>query len=309
MRISNSNPNFRKATQKSAPMSVATNSIVQNAYNTKLQLHKMPSIAFTGFLFKSSVEVLKLPKSLKDFGGEIHSIKLFDKIKKQPIDAFIGYVPSTIASSATKHLLSVFDKTGSSIGSVGLNFSEWASCGPFAVYAPLPIAYTRLHTLENTGKNVAGVGSSLIQAAVEKSLTTEAEGKIFVYAHNFHDKPKNDPVIFYNKMGLSINQPLQKWQTNISKYTDKAKAILRMSDEEFTNHLETLTNKNIKDLTADEKIFAIYESVAKARNCGLDEISLLGYGERLFLHDDNVKKLWLPKIESNPIFNPNNRFK
>jgi hypothetical protein len=311
MRINSSNPNYTNSKTKAAQTAV-TPTVAENAVTTNLPLHKIPSTAFTGALFRPNVHKLEIPKALKDFAGEIYSIKLFDKETKKPIDAFLGYAPATKTESESQSLLSIYDKKGTKLGRVGLNFLEWQdnlSSKYFTDPDALTIPYTRLDLLENTAKNIAGVGSTLIQAAVEKSLSSDSKGRLFAYAFNFQKNAKNDPVVFYNKMGLSVNKQNQTAQPSLEQFFERAQKMLNLSHDEFVKKLETLKNKKINDMAVDEKLLAVYETVAKNKSCKLDEIDLLGLGETMYLHDDNVEKLWRSKIEVNPIFNENNKLK
>ena len=263
-----------------------------------VELHKIPSQAFTGLLLNPSVEKLKLPILLKYVAGEIYSIKLFDKTKKIPVDGFLGYrdIRSTDGISDSDKLLSIYNAEGNSIGRVGLDLLNMHEH-----------TYTRLHYLESTDNNIAGVGSKLIQAAVEKSLETPNAGKIYVIASNFQNY-ENDPFIFYNKMGLSIIGNNENVDKNfvVHECLKNAADKLNLSKDDFVTKIKG--PKSYDEMDADEQLVSFYETVAREMNCKTNAISL-NLGDYMYLHDNKVNELWLPKIKSNPIFNESNRLK
>jgi len=256
--------------------------------------HSSPSFmgsikAFTSLPIKASVKNVSLPSLLQEMDAEIYGIMLFDKIRKQKVNAFLAYT----ANKSIKYL-NVFDKNGEIIGSTNINFSDWKS-------NDLPKNYLRLHDLESIGKEkYKGIGSTIIQAAVEQSLKTDAEGRIYVYAYNVSSR-RNDPFVFYNKMGLSLLDPDGHFG-NLSEY------IRETPPEALLNLKKRLGSENIDSLSPDEYMLNVYKAIAEFTGKRLDDISL-DFAEYMYLHDDKVKKLWLPKINANQIFNERHRLK
>jgi len=248
-----------------------------------------PSIPFTGGPLHVQVKNVVLPSLLQNMDGEFYLVNIFDKIKKQKVNAFLRY-----ATNKSKKYLDIFDKKGEKIGSTNMEFSDWE-------IRKLPKNYLRLHNLESTEKeSYAGVGSTIIQAAIEQSLKTDAKGRIYVYAWNALDK-KNDPFVFYNKMGLSVTDPHSNF-ANMAKYHDM------LSAGEFESLQKMLNYREVEDIEANEHMLKMYEAAASARNCRLDEI-YLDFVEYMYLHDNKIKDLWLPKIKANPVFCESHRLK
>jgi len=248
-----------------------------------------PSIPFTGGPLHVQVKNVSLPHLLQKMDAEIYGIMLFDKIKNQKVNAFLAYT----ANKSIKYL-NVFDKNGEIIGSTNINFSDWKNNG-------LPKNYLRLHDLESIGKEkYKGIGSTIIQAAVEQSLKTDAEGRIYVYAYNVGINV-NDPFVFYNKMGLSLLDPDGHFG-NLSEYTRETPpgALLNLK--------KRLGSENIDSLSPDEYMLNVYKAIAESTGKRLDDISL-DFAEFMYLHDYKVKKLWLPKIQANPVFCESHRLK
>jgi len=248
-----------------------------------------PSIPFTGGPLHVHVKNVVLPSLLKKVDGEIYAIKLFDKIKNKKIYAFL-----TVTADDTINYINVHGENAEIIGSTQMDFSCWKD-------HDLPKNYLRLHHLENfRKKRYAGVGSTIIQAAVEQSLKTEAEGRIYVFAYNVSPRT-NDPFVFYNKMGLSVVSPDNKVR-DLSHYLE------RIPTEACSFLEKRLQGKNIETLSPDEYMLNVYKAVADSTGRKLDEIRL-NFTEHMYLHDDKVKDLWLPKIKANPIFSAQNRIK
>lgn len=232
---------------------------------------------FTGLLLMEPVEKTFLPETLQDADGEIYKIKLFDKIEKEEVPAFLRF---TDYNETLKDLI-IHDEEGEMIGRVWINKT------------PSSDNYLRLHSLESYKHDqYLGIGSTLVQAAIEKSLETDAHGKIFVHAYNMNNK-KNDPFVFYNKMGLSVVTP---W--NGAPY--------------LPDYTKKLTPKEIAEInqfeSEDRQILELYKKMAAKQGCKMDEV-YLDFTELMYLHDGKVQNFWLPRIQANPIFCDQNRVK
>lgn len=261
--------------------------------------NKAPAINFTGLSTDKIVKKLNLPAFLQELKGEVYKITLFDKTKRENVEAFLQYADSKDAKSSKK--IMIYDKKTDIIGSVGLDFSEWKEKN-----TNLPKNYVRLHMLENNNrKKYSGVGSAIIQAAVEKSLKTDAKGRIYVYSYNLNTDEqckKNDPFIFYNKMGFSLVKPWSKAKIILSRYTNNLSTI------ETTQLEKRVGTKNLPKVPPDELILATYETAASCRGCKAEEV-YFDFAESMYLHDDKVESLWIPRIKANPIFTKSNKIK
>lgn len=308
MRINIFNANLINYKQNKKPYLGTQNHL--DKYTPNVSYDKTPSIAFTGFIFNRSVEKIKLPKVLKNIKGEIYQIKLFDKTKKQEVNAFIGYERPTYVHGTqpeSEKALSLYNEEGNKIGGVNLNFTDWKFFSASTFKHGLPVGYTRLHHLKNISKeHYKKIGSILIQASVEKSLQTEAKGRLYLCANNFIDS-ENDPFIFYNKMRLSIVNPYNE-PPKVSPYLHIATEKLDLPGVRSLIELIKGKGKNFENLSADEQILTIYETYSHNKPCEIDEINL-EFNEFMYLHEDKVKDFWLPKIKENPIFSDNNRLK
>lgn len=219
---------------------------------------------------------------------ELYSINLLDKKANKLFKARLKYISGDNKDSCNLEILSEANKR---LGSVNLDSNDWA-------IQNFPKNYLRLHTLLNESRATYGkVGSTLIQAAVEKSLETNANGRLFVNAYNMFDT-LNDPFVFYNKMGLSVINPFSK-SIDINKYKQLLKKDdLKLLDEKFGQSQENI----------DEYLLEIYKAKAKEYKCNPDGVFLC-FGESMYLHDNNVEKLWIPIIKTSPIFSYKNRIK
>lgn len=281
---------------------LADNSSVHNAALKPASI----SPAFYGLPFRRISNEIGLPLLITKTNGEVYAIKIFDKMQNKRVKVFLKYsdfVMTGINGPVDKPVdgiafydgykdLSIYSQEGEKIGGTYLNFSHWRDHG-------LHHNHVRLHDLANDGKErYAGVGSALIQAAVEQSLKTNAKGKIYVCACNVINR-KNDPFIFYQKMGLSVIDPRSN-SADISKYIDA------LSESEFIALQKRLEGKNPKKLSPDDYMKEVYESLAEIRGVKPDEVHL-HFQEYMYLPDSKVKEFWLPKIEKNPILCDTNR--
>jgi len=275
-----------------------------------LCLNEIPSIAFCGIPIKNSIGKVKLPEVFDDFEGELYKIKLFDKIKKKSTDAFISFHKNW--SDSGEDYLCVFDKSGEPIGDLSLNYTDWKTrkVGSFENGLPRPyLSLSWIQSFEN--ENFRGIGTTLMQAAVEKSLKTDAEGKIYSYAWNF--KGQNDSFCFYNKMAMTTVEPgaVNTKIANMDTYLRRASVGLGMPAntlEPIKKSIEKFKGKSFDSMLEDEKILSIYETYAHNKPCNTADIHL-DFGEFMYLHDEELQKKWLPKIEINPIFSKSNRVK
>lgn len=258
----------------------------------------IPATAFKGHLLvKPQLQKIELPAALKNLEGSIYKVRLFDKTKGNKVPVFLRYSnfknAETFQEVKDYKQLTIYSKSGEEIGSVNLDFSEWQST------THLPNNHIRMHDLKNNKKaQYAGIGKTLVQAAVEQSLKKGGKGRIYVHACNIYNKD-NDPFIFYNKMGLSVIDPR-------NNYGEITRYLKMLSEEETANLAKKLEGKNLETISPDEHMLAVYEAIAESRGCGLDEI-YLNFSENMFLPDKHVKKIWIPKIKANPIFNPKNK--
>ncbi len=262
-------------------------------------------------VFEKTVEKMVLPKTLKNANGEFYKITIFNKIDQKFEDAIIGYQkpvkPFGFIPEGEKALF-VYDLNGEKIGGVDINFLDWQTEAATDFTNGLPKPYLRLHYLESeNNKKYSGVGSRLIQAAVERSIAVDSNGRIYLYSSNCSNT-KNDPFVFYNKMGLSLSDPNGIDPKGMGVYSRKAAYELGMSEDKFINQLEEFKGKPLKEMKIDERVLSIYETVSKIANTKLDKIRL-DFGSYMYLHDDNVEKIWIPKIKANPIFAESNKLK
>ena len=306
MRINSLNPNSTK---------YQTNKNVKNIANTsspsiapRLSLNEIPTVAFCGIPIKNSISKVELPEVFEGFEGELYKIKLFDKIKKKSADAFISFHKNW--SDSGEDYLCVFDKAGEPIGDLSLNYTDWKTrkVGSFVNGLPRPyVSLSWIQSFEN--ENYRGIGTTLMQAAVEKSLKTDAKGKIYAYAWNF--KGQNDSFCFYNKMAMTTVEPGAE-NTKIADmdtYLRRASVGLGMPAntlEPIKNSIEKFKGKPFDSMSEDEKILSIYETYAHNKPCHTADIHL-NFAEFMYLHDDELQKVWLPKIEASPIFTQKNR--
>lgn len=294
MKINSFTPNLIKAKAKQQVKSFTDNPANCRAFS---QLpNNIPSYAFMGLPFQTTTKRTVLPEILKKLTGEVYEIKLFDKLdktKQKTISALLRFT-DLVGYKNYKEIM-VHDTAGEILATAHFDTAEWKQVN-------LTENYARLCSLRSYKRDkYSGAGTALIQATVEKSLASEAKGRIFLSAGKSVDL--NDPFVFYYNMGFSVkgqidNPPL------LSKY------MKELSEKEVEHLTKTLQskNKNLENMSIDEQIFTLYEAAASYRGRKLDEISLSFY-DYMYLHNEKVQNFWLPKINANPIFGENNRLK
>ena len=276
----------------------------------RLSLSEIPSAAFSGNLVTCNLDKVNLSKLLNKIDGEVYKIKLFDKNMKKHVDAFLSYEKpiSTFGSNPEfEKTLSVYDACAVKLGSVNLNFNDWKTSLESEFKEGLPKAYATLHMLESPeNERYSGIGQHLVQACVEKSLNNGAQGRICLFADNVFDE-KNDPFVFYHKMGLSVLNPKNE-TPKADKYIKEAAERLGMSVRRLEKRISKQKDSSANDNSANpnNEILKIYETVASRKYCKINEFTL-HFAEWMYLHDNAVQKAWLPKIEANPIFSESNR--
>lgn len=277
-----------------------------------LALNEIPQITFSGNFIGNHLEKIKLAELFKNIKGEVYKIKLFNKNTEKRVDSFLSYErlndSSGLATIEGKKL-TVYDNCARKLGSVNIIFDAWKTYDYTEFLDGLPMPYLRLHMLKSLDREkYGGIGSLLLQACVEKSLKSESKGRVFLHAENFENF-KNDPFIFYDKMKLSLVNPMGGFPTAY-KYIREAAEVLQISVKEIHTLMAKPNGLNYYDyaIHPDTKIRGIYEAVAHQKSCRLDEICL-NFDEWMYLHDDAVQNFWLQKIEEGPIFTKNNRVK
>lgn len=246
---------------------------------------RLPLPTFTGLPFQTAVRKTILPEILQRASGEIHEIELLDKLKNEKIRGFLRYSDYPKGLGDGKALM-VYNPEGKMIGSVGLDFSEWKKA------IPLKENHVRLQFLANNARDTyAGIGSTIVQAAIEQSLKTDAKGRIYVFAKNITDS-NSDPFVFYKKMGLSVVDPHGN-APDLNKYL---------------RSLPTTDMVGLTKLPLDEQLLVLYKKLAAHIGRKIDQIHL-DFSEFMFLHDSKVKDFWLPKIQANPIFGESSKLK
>lgn len=296
------------------------NPIKYNSYNNKdntvknvsyanISTHcaaQTPSCSFMGSFCHSLTKEMRLPNWANNTKNEWYKIKIFNKIEQKPVDALLRY--NLDAKPINDAELIIYNKDELIIGDVGLDFKNW-----IGNYLSFP--YLRLHDLGNGGRSTySRIGDKLIQAAVEISSKSEAKGRVFVCARNDLDN-KNDPFVFYHKKGFSVADSIRK--ENLSAYFERALKLInsgqtqqskRLTTAGLIKKIEELEGVDFGTLNQDKKLFGLYKAIAEFKQCKLDEIRL-DFGEYMYLCDDKVKEIWIPRIKENPILTAKNRIK
>ena len=305
MRINRFNPSvIQTKCQKNKTSQVS----VSPAISPYLSMGDIPSVAFRGYLPNVSVERVVSPKILNQAREGQYSVKLFNKVKNSFVDAFITHgEPDEVSyglNFSKVKTLNLYEDGGLKLGEVSISpvcekDGSENSENLLGNYVRLPILESRF------SDQYAGVGSTLFGAAVEDILQTDAKGKVYVLAANFKNED-NDPFVFYNKMGLSVVNPLGGF-SELSEYIGAAAELLGVSRKVFRGLTQKIFGVDCSDyyISPDQKLLAIYETVAHHKSCRLDEI-YLNFQENMYLHDDAVQKIWLPKIKTNPVFAQSN---
>lgn len=276
-----------------------------------LSYDKIPSLAFTGHIPNLKTGASELSTLLKRIPGEVYHIEVLDKAKGQKVKALLGFSTSKFEliepGMPKEKSLMIYSEQGKILGDVNLNFYHWHTEHESPFKGGLPKPFVRLHLLKNNAaEQYGGIGGNLIQASVEQSLKTKSKGRIYVNAFNA-ETIKNDPLVFYNKMGLTLESPYGG-DVDIAKYIARASKQLNVDEEQFNALMKNVVRTDIKNLTNDEKAVAVYKTVAHHNQCRPDEVRL-GVGDWMYLNDDAVKNVWVPKIKTDPIFSDSNRLK
>lgn len=309
MQIRNTLPNLQKTALFDTPKPVSTpaQAMQQCSTTERKNCLRQDKIPFTS-LRSLFLNIKKSPLTKTETFG----INLFDKAAQKEVRGFISYGPSEI--TAKNPVLKIYNDDNNDIGSVSVDYDEWNSkerlnhLNLFNYKSNiLEKASIRLHMLLNNDQNYRGVGSAMIQAAVEKSLQTEANGRVYVLASNPNTPALNDPFVFYNKMGFTLMQP-NKTAPNLEEIFNNCSELSYGKGSISLNELEKIIQKTDKTLPIDEQVLNIYKEVAESKHCRLDEV-YLDFGAHMYLNDDKVQSLWLPKIKANPIFSESNRVK
>lgn len=249
------------------------------------------SVAYKGLAIDVTPAKKIISKINVEPKDEIYKINLFDKLNGEFVETLFNCTPAKYIQNGKD--LSILDKEGKFLGGVSINLSQEPDTNCYWK------DYIRLHNLQSKSKNrYKGIGSTLIQAAVEQSMNTSSKGRIYVFACNTFDL-KNDPFIFYNKMGLSVKNLMME-PVDLSPYLDD------LTGSEQIQLKKELGSRNPEDLDPDEFLLSIYKAVAAAGKKKLDEVRIK-LAEFMWLHDNKVKEIWAPKIKANPIFNEENR--
>lgn len=280
------------------------NTLYTNINNTN-------NISFTG-LIPHPPKRINLSKILREARGEIYRIKLFNKAERSEANAFLTFEDIAKdellgANLQDEKALKIYSEKGEILGFVNINSTDWQTASQTKFDDGLSIPFLRLHDLEAQGnKKYAGIGSNLIQAAVEKSIQYGQGGRIYVEATNPDFYVKNDPFIFYNKMGLSLLHP-DGQKPDLTPYMRKA---VSSYDRDMNNGLlERIERLEYEDnLSVDEKCRAIYEAIATSTGQDLDKIYLNFY-DWMYLYDTKVHNIWEPRIRENPLFSESKRIK
>lgn len=260
-----------------------------------LKMQEIPSFAFKGSVIclakNELLSRVKPPQALDKLPGELFATQLFNKYKNKMEDVFLNLCDDSY--NKQNKVLSIFGENNKLIGDVTLDYSDKA----------LGKTYLRLSNLQNHAKYCyQGVGSTLIQAAVEKSLLDKQfNGKLCLFAHNCMTAKYGDPFPFYNKMGFSIDERAGGFPS-VSPYdpiikTAKSMDLLHLFKEPMSPTGYAMTDDNLR---------LLYEKFAEKNELPKDTVNL-NFSDHMYLHDDKVKTLWLPKIKENRIFKESNR--
>lgn len=284
----------------------ALSEITPLATAVKESFSQIPAVAYRANYMPVEKQKCLMPRLVGQVEGEIYQTKLYDKDNEKIINAYI----SKNASNPNKTYYNMFSDEGKLVGEMQLSHTKWNDPCETAYKTGLPKPYSLVVTLENKQGKYAGVGTKLMQAAVEDSLKTESSGRLFLMAVNIQNSI-NDPFIFYRKMGLSTVGP-DKLSADPEKY-------LKYYFNNPSKTIEEIKEFNGVDfsnprLSSDVKIQSLYEFAAAEKSkdtcsrVGSDKI-YFGFNEWMYLHDDMVEKLWLPVLDSRPLLSDANRLR
>lgn len=241
------------------------------------------------FATNKNIEVNFLPTALKKIKNQIYRIHIFDKIENKPVEALLQY--KYLQDEETP--LNIYSKNDASIiGTAKIDFKRW-----FIKGFDEPCVYLTALQNHNPDK-YKGIGSTLIQAAIELSLKPGSKGDVFLLANNKFNK-KNDPFIFYYRQGFTTIHPLQE-ELSIKKYLKRTQEILNINSESLIEKLEKTIGKPFNEMDSDEQIISIYKTISKEKNIDIDKI-FFNFRDYMFLDKHNFQKIWTSKIEKHPI--------
>lgn len=250
----------------------------KKSYLSQTSFVNFHSVSFKGSLAKASVEKVNFWSILKRNKYERYKIWLFNKIKGEKTEAILHCIDSKTYKDGKNLIIS--DNENNMLGSVILNLSRKGE------REKLPKGYARLHLLTNGKREqYSGVGTTLIQASVEKSLSTDSDGKFGVYACSLDDE--TEPFIFYKKMGLSLLRP------GLAKI-DLSNYLAKLSEQQRIQLKTNLASRKINDLPPDELMSEIYRAVQDCNTANTTPY--------MWLNEVKVDDIWRPRIKLNPIF-------
>ncbi len=266
-------------------------------------LQSVPAFAFRGN-FMPTEKIL--PRFLDRLNGEIYETIVFDKIAGEKVKAFINY-DNQYFNKQNAAYLQMYKENGLRLGRVKVSSTDWQNPQECSKQIPLNKPYLRLHSLFNEQKDkYSGIGSKLIQIAIEKSLKTDSEGRIYVFAYNAMTL-NNDPFVFYARKHLSLECPDVN-SNNLTKYIKTASILNRINEKAVVEGIEQICQKPIEQIKPDEKMMALYQTISKQSQKPIDKISL-EFSEYMYLNDDAVHKFWIPEIKTNPLLSEQNRLR
>lgn len=161
---------------------------------------------------------------IKDYleANKVAEVKLYDKNLKK-------YVQADLTDDGKE--FKIF-KDKKELGSV--RYSIEAACTTPSIYAdtnyhPYAKQVTRMRELEARGSNVyKGVGSTLVKACIQKSLSNSTQGKVTLLAWNVYNDivphmSDISPIPFYSKLGFEptsnqIKKDLETYSVQLGLY-------------------------------------------------------------------------------------------
>ena len=257
-----------------------------------------------------------------DFSKVKRPIEIFDNQLNKPVEAILQYNKNLLGN------IKIFDTAKKPIGSMELSSSHWRNTENTGT------PHLHIGALDNLARaQYSGIGSKLIQTAVEISKALDAKGRLFLYAYT----PKvsaPDPFLFYRKMGLSTTfEPSTFSMVNTNSYIKEAQKQTLCSEPLFIKLLEKISGIKFYKMSADEKLESTYKAVETIKNklnvgqankkivehtttklLNQDKLTppnktsaRLGFGEWMYLNDNAVDKIWSDKISQAPILKAGSR--
>lgn len=171
----------------------------------------------------------------------ITSITLLQKklggLKTEPVEALLAKTQEYY-DGKTLEGLAVFSKKGTLLGDIyHLDAEEWIGYEAEKKWDPNPDRfregkYLRLHNLNATYTDkYKGIGTALIQAAIEESKKLGFEGQLKVNAENYCAPGRGCPIPFYAKMGfIPCHKPDMTKEEMIAEYSKpkNVSAVMKM---------------------------------------------------------------------------------